>query len=268
MNDHHPDDEAVDLEVRALLADARATTPMPPEVATRLDDVLAGLVAETPGGTADATAVREGAARVADLAAARARRRRRTWVGAAAAAVVVVTAGATLPAMLPAMVTGGQDATTAQDTLGSTEGGGRADTDADADTDAGDPTTDLGTASEELFAGDRDTGGRTPRSGATPVTLTRAGLEVQVAAHVAGLDAPTPATDAAPTPQRSTAAEYVASLPCPWPGRGVRSAATLDGEPATLVVTRRRGGSTVVRVVTCADGSSTVAERVLLDLDR
>ena len=39
-----PDDDAL----RRLLADARHTEPIPVDVASRLDDVLAGLAAPTP----------------------------------------------------------------------------------------------------------------------------------------------------------------------------------------------------------------------------
>lgn len=67
-----------DDEVRRLLADARHTEPIPPDVAGRLDGVLADLRAERP--------VR---ASVTDLAAARRRRRVRTLLVAAAAVVVV-----------------------------------------------------------------------------------------------------------------------------------------------------------------------------------
>lgn len=79
-----PADDAEQAEVSRLLAAVsrpRSAEPMPPEVATRLDDVLAGLVAErasTPAG-------------VTDLAS----RRRRRWPAllAAAAAVSVVGLG-------------------------------------------------------------------------------------------------------------------------------------------------------------------------------
>ena len=67
-----------DDEIRRLLAEARHTEPIPPDVAGRLDGVLADLRAERP--------VR---ANVTDLAAARRRRRVRTLLVAAAAVVVV-----------------------------------------------------------------------------------------------------------------------------------------------------------------------------------
>lgn len=71
------DEEFVDQEVRDLLADLTVTEPVPDDVADRLDDTIAGLVAE------------------------REHRPRRTWwVAAAAAAVVVVAGGVALPQLL------------------------------------------------------------------------------------------------------------------------------------------------------------------------
>ena len=66
-----------DDRIRRLLADARHDEPIPPDVAGRLDGVLADLRADRP--------VR---ATVTDLAAARRRRRARTLLVAAAAVVV------------------------------------------------------------------------------------------------------------------------------------------------------------------------------------
>ncbi|QCC78533.1 hypothetical protein [Nocardioides daphniae] len=105
MTDHDPSDDhlrdsddVVDEEVRSLLADVRADAPMPASVASRLDDVLASLVAErADGGVDDAAPV---APTAVDLAAERGRRRRRTWLGVAAAAVVLVAAGAVVPQLV------------------------------------------------------------------------------------------------------------------------------------------------------------------------
>ena len=72
-----PEDEAA---VRRLLADVRETGPVPPAVAARLDDALAGLAG---GRTADG-------APVADVVPLAARRRRRAAALLVAAAAVVV----------------------------------------------------------------------------------------------------------------------------------------------------------------------------------
>ena len=71
-------DDSGDEQVRRLLADARHTEPLPPDVAARLAGVLADLRADRPLRPT-----------VTDLAAARRRRRARTMLLAAAAVVVV-----------------------------------------------------------------------------------------------------------------------------------------------------------------------------------
>jgi hypothetical protein len=74
-------------EVRRLLADARHTEPMPDDVATRMDDVLAGLAAE-PG----PSATRRPNVVVLPIAA----HRRRKVAGLLVAAAVVVVGGFTI----------------------------------------------------------------------------------------------------------------------------------------------------------------------------
>jgi hypothetical protein len=99
-----------DDQVRRLLADARHTEPLPPDVGERLDGVLADLRAERP--------IRP---TVSDLAAARRRRRARTLL-IAAAAVVVVGLGVD---QLRGIETSGDDAASSADA-------GAADSDAGA----------------------------------------------------------------------------------------------------------------------------------------
>lgn len=78
---------ADEAAVRRLLADARASGPVPPEVAARLDATLAGLVADREQG-ADA-AEDDDVAPVVPLAS----RRRRTAAGLLVAAAAVVVGG-------------------------------------------------------------------------------------------------------------------------------------------------------------------------------
>ena len=82
-----PEPEAGPAEqdaVRRLLAGARHDEPVPPAVAARLDEVLAGLVAEeSPAATSDSSAT------VVDLDDRRRRRRVTAFLGAAAAVVVL-----------------------------------------------------------------------------------------------------------------------------------------------------------------------------------
>ena len=120
----HPDDE----RVSRLLAEARHTEPLPPEVAARLDRTLQGLAAErrTPA---------DPVAPVIDLAA---RRRRRIAAGLVAAAAVVAL-GVSLPSL---DLGGGSDADSA----------GSADTAADA------PTSTLEGQSRELASSGADSG--------------------------------------------------------------------------------------------------------------
>lgn len=126
----HPDDE----RVSRLLADARHTEPLPPEVAARLDRTLEGLAEErrTPVGSV---------APVVDLAA---RRRRRLATGLVAAAAVVAL-GVSLPQIDLGGGSDSQSAGSADTAASEREGGsvGRefASSEADSGDDAGDPTT-------------------------------------------------------------------------------------------------------------------------------
>ena len=128
----HPDDE----RVSRLLADARHTEPLPPEVAARLDRTLEGLAEErrTPA---------RSVAPVVDLAA---RRRRRLATGLVAAAAVVAL-GVSLPQV---DLGGGSDSESAgsADTAASEREGGSvgrefasSEADSGGGADAGDPTT-------------------------------------------------------------------------------------------------------------------------------
>ncbi|NYJ03579.1 hypothetical protein HNR19_004277 [Nocardioides thalensis] len=89
-----PASAADDAAVRRLLADARAAGPVPPEVASRLDATLAGLVAdrEQEAGPADGTTddtEDDRTAAVVPLAS----RRRRTAAGLLVAAAALVVGG-------------------------------------------------------------------------------------------------------------------------------------------------------------------------------
>lgn len=92
-----PLDPAVDARIRGLLADARHTAPMPPEVAARMDRVLEGLATE-----------RAPVAPVVDLA-----RRRRTAARLLVAAAAVVVAGVGVGQVLPHLGGSGDDQATA-----------------------------------------------------------------------------------------------------------------------------------------------------------
>lgn len=106
---------AEEERVRRLLADAGPAGPMPPEVAARLEGVLADLAISQPvptGAAAGAPDAEPATAPVVDLA----RRRRRRRVGSvlvAAAAVTVIGVG------LPTALRGGLGTTSSDDSGGS-----------------------------------------------------------------------------------------------------------------------------------------------------
>jgi len=106
------EDSAEIAEVRRLLADARHADPMPDDVATRMNDVLAGL-RDTPQ-AAPATRADQPAADVVPIAAHR--RRRAAGLLVAAAAIVV---GGVVVAPHVHVHSGGSSATaTAEDNTG------------------------------------------------------------------------------------------------------------------------------------------------------
>jgi hypothetical protein len=101
---------ADDERIRRLLAEARHTEPMPESVAARLDDVLAGLVADQ----ADLAAHEDRRAPVVELAA----RRRRTAANLLVAAAAVMVVGFGISQVLPNGMSGGDGepaATSAED---------------------------------------------------------------------------------------------------------------------------------------------------------
>jgi len=84
-------DDATQEAVTRLLAEVRHTAPMPPEVAARLDGVLADLAASRPAPATDTSPQR--AAVVVPIAS----RRRRRFATALVAAAAVVAVGVALP---------------------------------------------------------------------------------------------------------------------------------------------------------------------------
>lgn len=211
-----------DDEVRRLLADARHTEPIPPDVAERLDGVLADLGAERP--------VRPV---VADLDAARRRRRVRTLLVAAAAVVAV---GIGVDQLRP---TTGSDGASG-DSASSAEAGSQA---GSAQDSAG------GAASDELKAsGPRASAANGPAvpSPTRPVRLTQARFAQQVRAlqrdQVSLADL-----------RSDGGADYsLAGVPCePKVGPGRIVAAQYDGGDAVLVFRPVRGDSQVVDLYLC-----------------
>ena len=206
-----------DEQVRRLLADARHTDPLPPDVAERLDGVLADLRADRPLRPT-----------VTDLAAARRRRRARTML-LAAAAVVVVGIG-----------------------IGQLNGGGAGDDEADSATSAGSADAGGSAATEReqseatdgLLGGDAEEAPEPTSEVAGRVTSENFGAKaLRLRQQRAVLD----------RDQDSAAFEYQAKARCIRgdAGAGATVPIRYDGSPAVLVYRTPRGDTQVVDLYVC-----------------
>ncbi|HEU5036107.1 MAG TPA: hypothetical protein VFT70_03825 [Nocardioides sp.] len=220
MSDPRPDDD----RLRRLLADARHTEPMPPDVAARMDGVLADLGADRP--------VR---ATVTDLASVRRRRRVRTLLVAAAA---VVVAGIGIDQV--------------RDGIGSTSDSS-ADTSADtsADDAAGAPPQQPHPA--EGVGGGGSLASEQPGRVGHPVRLDPDRFGRQVARLQHGGAASFSAQDHV---------DALQGVRCRAPGDGRAVAVTYDGEPGVLVFRPPSRDSQVVDLVLC--GHAGVARSITL----
>lgn len=205
-----------DDEIRRLLAEARHTDPIPPDVAGRMDGVIADLRADRP--------VRPG---VVDLDAARRRRRARALLVAAA---VVVVAGIGI------------------DRLRDTNAGGAS----SADSAAGGATSD--TAQPRAEAQPPRDGevqdfafSRAPRVSRHRFAQQAAALQ---AGRRAGLDGVT-SSDAQSSGRRPLGYDASKSVRCAAPGRGRLVPVRYDGAPGLLVYRPPRGDTQVVDLVLC-----------------
>jgi len=226
MNDEQ--DPQLDPEqeerVRALLADlgsAPDAAAMPPEVAARLDDTLAGLVAER--------AEAEEPSNVVPL-----RRRWAPRAAAAAAAVIVVGAGGVAAANLGLF--GG--AMTASDKASSGSGGGQAES---LDSGSGTAAPSVpGAASGDLAAG-------LPR-------VSAASFDADVARLLRRTTTQQESAASGRTSQdRSAAKSFAASCPGPKVSNGSTTTPVLyDGTAVALVVHPEQGGRELVEAWTCA----------------
>lgn len=141
MTDDPTPDDAAEEAVSRLLAGARHTTPLPTDVAARLDEVLADLRRTRPAA---------GPVRSTVVVPIASRRRRRLTTGLVAAAAVVAV-GVALP-----HVTGGLDGSS--DTASDTAAGGSSDTgdqlsregSAESQTVPEDPAGDPGAGAGEM----------------------------------------------------------------------------------------------------------------------
>lgn len=212
-----PLDASEDARIRALLADARHTEPMPVDVVARLDRVLEGLAQD-----------RAPIAPVIDLA-----RRRRTAAKLLVAAAAVVVAGVGVGQVLPDV---GGDDTSAQDAqapVADSQEESQANGGAGGDDASRAPTQDYDTSSPEAAAGN-----------VARIRKAHFGADVRLLRSQLGGD------DA----KAFAAAPDTACLPAPV-GEGTVLAVEYDGAAAALVLRPPAGDTQVVDLYLCGQTS-------------
>ena len=232
--------------VRRALAAEPSPGPPPPEVVERLDETLAGLVAERASGAAGTT-VTAGPTPL--------RPRRRRWpaalVAAASVAVLAVGVGVVL-----------------QDTSPFVAGSDTADTARSEDAAGGEAAPEL--AREPSGASSLDTGGSDRRLlslAPEPARLRSGSLTEDVEKVLARRQVPATTFDRevrpdddVSGPEASLAARQLARCALPDSSSGdLLVAARLDGERATLVLRRATGETRVAEVYACDDAGRLLA---------
>jgi hypothetical protein len=231
---HHPEQDPRHDEVRRLLGELPDPGPLPAEVAARLDDRLAALVAERT--------------EVPDLAAARDRRRRRrtALVAAASVAVLGIGIGTVADDLLPG--SGSSESATTADAGGDSMMREAA---PDAPTDQGGAKTYTqdGDGAPEAESGGAAAGVRRAlvRSATLDEDLARIAAR---AGRLRALTADTPGT-----------ASALAPCAVPALAGGDRAVPVrFDGDPATLVLRAPSGGTREAQVYTCDTGDALLAQ--------
>lgn len=238
-----PEQEA---DVRRLLAQARHDEPVPDDVAARLDDVLAGLVADEGVDDLEVFESDSGSnpAPVTDLAAARHRRRKAGRLLLAAAAVVV------------AGVAVGQN-------LDGVQSGDAESADAGGDAPAAEPRD---TVERQPTEADGEAGGTSgddePTSASAsslldglqaPIPLTSENFAADVERELAGIPAVRREATAlnlnGVTAYTETNTDFVCAVGAY--GEGATLPAYYDSEEAVLVLRRPRSGLQRVDLLTC-----------------
>ena len=225
-----------DEAVRRLLAAAAEPLTMPPEVAARLDDVLAGLDADraTSKSAADAAPVID-IAPIIDMA----KRRTSRWPKVLVAAAVVSVVGLGLGNVLNQ-----SGSTMSADSAGSADSGARgaAETAPSPEGSQG-PEKATDEQGEQVDGFSSFAGGRPPRLRSSSVTVD--------AQRIADRSLPTAPADLV------TRASKDCRLPATSKG-DVRIAVRLDREPATLVFRAKEDGRRLAEVFSCGDAESPV----------
>ena len=221
-------DPEQEQRIRALLADL-GTSPdaaaMPPEVAARLEETLAELVAKHP-------MVAETRSDVVPL-----RRRWAPRAAAAAAAVIVLGVGGVAAANL---LGGSNDSTNSSTADSSSAGGGS--TAGESLSGSATPTPKIPPASLPIALQ-----ARLPR-------ISAASFDSDVAQLLQRRDAPAGDSAAQRTPQKDPTKSqlYAASCPGPKASNGTTTTPVLyDGTPTALVIHPARGGQQLVEAWTC-----------------
>lgn len=274
-------DDWTDDDVRELLATAHHAEPdaerMPDDVAARLDDVLAGLVAEREGSAAD----EGGTAHVHSLAEARTepsghgrRHTRRRWVVASGVAAALVVGGVVLGSVGLGMNRAGV----------MSQGNDSADTASSAEESAPTAAQDGAGEGPAAVAGDLPSrpplGGSVsissddPEAGALGLVLKVLAAPSDAAGYAADTDerstfrgsaTPSSPTATSPTPVSLTPARARRLLGCAVDG-GTSYAVSYDGRAAQATVEPAGGGTRLVRVLVCnGAGEPVEVERVTLD---
>ncbi|MQW77053.1 hypothetical protein GHK92_14315 [Nocardioides sp. dk4132] len=244
-----PDDDQ-DAQVRRLLREARHDEPVPDDVATRLERVLAQLAADDPADVPDPDEV--------------AARRRRRAGGLLVAAAAVVVAGVAIGQVVDPgdSASSDSDATSAQDTSADeatsapSEGAVRSTL---PRRQAPSPTGDPVEVQADHFTRDarallRATEGKAAYSAGSG-GAGAADSDDRVERYRDR--APAPHAQSGPTDELSAAARgnaWFSCDPAPWgPGRLV--AVRYDGEPAVVAVRPAAGDTRVVEVLQCGTGA-------------
>lgn len=256
-----PFDDPAHDDIRGLLADARATDPVPGEVVARLDAVLADLRA---AGTSELPESEKPETLVA--LASRRRPRARLLLTAAAAVVVVGAGGVGLGNVLSQTGTSDSaDKAASAPEVASADSGGSATFDSDGRRQAAVPRltrTAFAADAARVLAQPPQTlsdlklrdGTERSSTGATTVPQAPTSSPSESAGPASGDDSPTPLSGYA-----------AGQRPCITPPRVAGATAypiLLDGIPATLVVRQAAAGRRVVQAWSC-EGTTVLATATL-----
>jgi hypothetical protein len=220
-------------EIRAALASARLTGPTPEDVVTRLDSVLADLVAERDEPRQGAPAQRAGRGR---------------WLLLAAAASVAVVVAFGIPALRPS---GSHQGTAAGNSA--SQGSPRSLAPGTSTPKSGAQGTERNPAA--VAPAPLRLQSRSFRSGVRLLLATDDGFGLS---PQSGSPRPGSALSGAARSQASDSGQPACPAGTPPAGVTRQRQVLLDGRPALLEVFRPRGGTRLVRAVSC-DGIETLA---------